>query len=327
MKRPIKITLYIVAVLAIVLIVGYVYLKTAFPKIGPAPEMVIEITPERLERGEYLAYHVMMCMDCHAERDWSIFSGPPIEATLGAGGELFDRTMGFPGVFYSRNITPAALSDWTDGELYRLITTGVRKDGSVIFPVMPYMNYGKMDPEDIKAVVAYLRTLEPVQASWPDSEIDFPFTLILPTLPQEADPQPIPMPSDQVAYGKYLANAAACAECHTNFEKGKFVGEYMAGGRSFQFPDGSILATPNLTPHITGLGHWTSEMFVQRFKIFEDSNYVPQKVQPGEFQTMMPWAMYAGMTTEDLEAIFAYLQSIDPVDNQVQPFTPAPAGK
>lgn len=322
MKKIAKILLYVLTTLIIVLAGVYIYLQAAFPKVGPAPDMVIEITANRVERGEYLANHVMMCMECHAERDWHTFSAPPIKETLGAGGERFDHSMGFPGVFYSPNITPAGLADWTDGELYRLITTGVNKDNRPMFPVMPYMNYGKMDPEDIKSVIAYLRTIEPIQGTTPPSKADFPFNLILRTIPGEADPQPIPLPQDQVAYGEYLTNAAACAECHTNFEKGKFVGEFLAGGREFAFPDGNVLRTPNLTPHETGLKNWTTEMFVQRFKMYADSNYVPQTVKEGEFQTIMPWSVYAGITTEDLEAIFAYLQSLQPVDNRVEIFSP-----
>ncbi|MDP2238020.1 MAG: hypothetical protein Q8J88_16445 [Bacteroidales bacterium] len=311
------------SVLVLILFGGYIYLNLAFPKVGPATDMVIEITSERVERGEYLAYHVMLCMDCHAERDWNYFSGPPTPGSEGAGGDRFDQSMGFPGEFFSRNITPAGIGNWTDGELYRVITTGVKKDGDPIFPVMPYLNYGKMDPEDIKSVIAYLRTMEPIQASHPKSKPDFPFNFILRTLPQKAEPMPIPAKEDQVAYGEYLLNAAACADCHTNFEKGKFVGDFLAGGRTFQFPDGSILRSSNLTPHETGLKNWTSNMFVEKFKIFEDSTYAPQAVEPGEFQTIMPWAMYAGMKTEDLEAIFAYIQTIEPSDNFVEKFVAA----
>jgi hypothetical protein len=318
-----KKTAYILITLIIILIGGYSYMQLAFPKVGPAPEMFIEITPERIERGEYLAYNVMLCMDCHAVRDWSIYSGPPTPGTEGAGGDRFDQSMGFPGVFYSRNITPAGIGDWTDGEIYRLLTTGVKKDGDPIFPVMPYLNYGKMDPEDIKSVIAFLRTLEPIQASHPESKPDFPFNLILRTLPQKATPLTIPLKDDQIAYGEYLLNAAACADCHTNFEKGKIVGDFLAGGRTFQFPDGSIVRSSNLTPHETGLKNWTKEMFIERFKIFKDSTFVPQVVQPGEFQTIMPWAMYSGMKTEDLEAIFAYIQTIEPAENFVEKYTPS----
>lgn len=323
MKKALKILLFVLAGLLLVIIAGFGYINIALPNVGPAPDMTVEITPERVARGEYLANHVMLCMDCHAERDWSIFAAPPKPGTEGAGGDRFDQSMGFPGIFYSRNITPAGnIKDWTDGELFRLITTGVRKDGEPIFPVMPYQNYGKMDVEDIKSVIAYIRTLEPVAAEHPASTVDFPFSLILRTIPKEPSFSKIPSRSDKVAYGKYLVNAGACGDCHTKFEGGQFVGEPLAGGREFQFPDGSILRTPNLTPHETGLKAWTQETFVDRFKMYVDSSYVPKSVNPGEFQTIMPWIMYAGMETEDLEAIYTYLQTISPVDNFVERFTP-----
>src|SRR5690606_41947964 len=85
---------------------------------------------------------------CHSPRDWSRFSGPITPGTLGMGGDRFDQTVGMPGVFYARNITPAGIGRYTDGELFRVITSGVTKEGHAIFPLMPYPYYGKMDPED-----------------------------------------------------------------------------------------------------------------------------------------------------------------------------------
>ena len=137
MKRYV---LYAMAIILIAIVAFLGYLSFLLPNVGSAPDMQVEITPERVARGEYLANHVMLCMDCHARRDFSIYAGPPIPGTEGAGGEAFDQTMGFPGAFYSRNITPAGVGDWTDGELFRAITTGVSRDGSALFPVMPYIN-------------------------------------------------------------------------------------------------------------------------------------------------------------------------------------------
>jgi len=144
--------LLIVIVLAIVTLVSFV--KFALPNVGAAPDMKVEATPERIARGEYLANHVTVCIDCHSSRDWSKFSGPPIEGTYGKGGELFDQKFGFPGSYTSKNITPANISNWTDGELFRVITTGVDKDGKALFPVMPFHYYGQMDEEDIKCIIA-----------------------------------------------------------------------------------------------------------------------------------------------------------------------------
>jgi len=322
MKKVLRIIT--IVIVAIVVIIGGLlfYISNFLPNVGPAPDLKVEITDERVERGKYLAYHVMQCIDCHAVRDFSLFAGPPKPGTEAAGGEVFDHAMGFPGVFISANITPYGIGEWTDGELFRLITTGVKKDGNPIFPVMPYHSYGKMDEEDIKSVIAYLRTLEPVMTNHPKSKADFPLNFIMRTFPQKAELKPMPSKSDRVKYGEYLTTAGACGDCHTKFEKGEFIGEWLAGGREFTFPDGSILRTPNLTPHSTGIGNWTEEFFIMRFKTYADSGYVPHKVQPGEMQTIMPWIMYAGMTEEDLGAIYTYLRSLPPVNNRVTLFTP-----
>ncbi len=317
MKKILKILMYAVAIIAVLVIGTLAYIQWSFPKVEEAPEMVIEGTPEQIERGEYLAHHVMLCMDCHAQRDFSLYAGPPIPETLGAGGERFDRSMGFPGVFISANITPAGIGDYTDGELFRLITTGVKKDGEPIFPVMPYKNYGKMDEEDIKAVIAYIRTLEPVNKEHPKSKVDFPMNFILRTIPEKAKPQPRPDEQDIIKYGEYLVNAAACGDCHTQFENGAFTGPYLAGGREFMFPDGTVIRSPNLTKHETGLGAWTKKQFVARFKSYDPANFQPHKVNQGEFQTIMPWIMYAGMKNSDLEAIYDYIMSLEPIENSV----------
>lgn len=323
MQKVIKISALVLGMLLVLVLCLVMYVHLAFPNVGPAStDLQVAITPEKVERGKYLAHHVMMCVDCHSKRDFSLFSAPPIPGTENAGGEVFDYSMGFPGRFVSPNITPFGIGEYTDGELYRLITTGVKRDGQAIFPVMPYPWYGQMDPEDIESVIAYVRSLEPVEKVNDASKADFPFSLILKTIPQEAQPRKRPGKDDPVAYGEYLVTASACKDCHTSFEGGKFTGEWLAGGREFQMPDGAILRTPNLTPDKTGLAHWTSEMFVRKFKMYEEPENQQIKVMPGQMQTIMPWVMYAGMEEDDLKAIYAYLMSLSPVENQVIRFSP-----
>lgn len=321
--KPIRYAIYIVAAVLIAMGAVLGYISFALPNVNDASDLRIEITPEKVARGKYLAHHFMLCADCHSKRDFSLFTGPPTPGTEFTGGEVFDQSMGFPGRFISPNITPTGIGDWTDGELFRLITTGVKRDGEPIFPVMPYQNYGKLDPDDIEAVIAYLRTLEPVGINHPASEVDFPFNFILRTIPENAVFCEKPPVSDSVAYGGYLFTAAGCGECHTKFENGSFVGPLGGGGRAFTFPDGSTVRTANLTPHDTGINRFTRESFIRLFKAYADSSYVPQRVKPGEFQTIMPWAMYAEMKVEDLGAIYQYLQTLEPCDNSVERFTAA----
>jgi hypothetical protein len=320
--KVIKITLLVV-VLAIAGLL--IYVKTALPNVGPAPDMKIVSTPEMVARGEYLANHVMVCMDCHSTRDWTKFSGPITGEKLGRGGEVFDQRFGFPGSFVSKNITPFHLKDWTDGEIFRTITTGVNKHGKALFPVMPYKYYAQMDDEDIKAVICYLRSLPPVEQENPESKADFPMNFIVNTIPLKANPGKRPDPSDVLAYGRYMTTAAGCRECHTKQEKGKQVGETFAGGFEFNFGNGKKVISANITPHPTGIAGWTKEYFVKRFKSYTDSGYIPPAVDmaKGEFQSVMPWTMYSGMKTGDLEAIYEYLMTVPAKENVVIKFCDA----
>ncbi|WP_143962379.1 c-type cytochrome [Litoribacter populi] len=324
MKKIFRIFAFVISGLLIILIAVVAYISIALPRVDAAPDLAVDLNAEQVEKGRYLATHVMMCVDCHSQRDFSIFSAPPIQGTELAGGEVFDHAIGLPGVFISPNITPAGISDWTDGELFRLITTGVKKDGDPIFPIMPYHNFGRMDEDDIKAVIAYIRSVPPVETNHPKSKADFPMNLIMRTMPKRPAFEKKPQPDDVLEYGRYMVNAAACNECHTDFRDGKFVGEFLAGGREMQFPDGATVRSANLTPHETGLKNWTQEEFIQKFKSYSAPSVTLAKVSPGEFQTIMPWSMYAEMSEEDLGAIYTYLQSLPPVENKVERFTPAP---
>ncbi|MCB2204511.1 cytochrome C [bacterium] len=325
MKTLLKIVLGLVSILVIVVIGGIVYLNSAFPDVSDAPEISIERTPERIARGEYLALHVSMCIECHSERDYSRFAGPVVAGSHGKGGELFGEQMGFPGNFYAPNLTPANLSEWTDGELYRSITAGVTRDGRPLFPIMPYVHFGKMTREDVYSIIAYLRNLEPIENDIPESEANFPMNLIMRTIPRDGQPaERIPDPTDLVAYGGYMINAAGCTDCHTPMEKGEFIeGMEYAGGNEFPLPAGTVRSM-NITPdEESGIGGWTEEMFVGRFRSYADSVYVDEPLAPTDYNSIMPWRMYAGMTDLDLRAIFAYLMhEVKPVSNTVERFTP-----
>lgn len=321
MKRFLKL---LVAGFLIFIIYGLGYLKFILPAVGKAPDIHVASTPGSIERGRYLANHVAVCMDCHSKRDWTRFSAPPLKETFGAGGEYFGPEVGFPGKFYSRNITPAHLAKWTDGEIYRTITTGVNREGEALFPVMPYLNYGKMDPEDVQSIIAYLRTLAPKQNDPPHREIDFPMNFILNTIPQKAVPSKRPDSSNTIQYGAYLVTLAACIECHTPVKNGQIIPEKaFSGGREMTLPAG-VLHTPNITPDLkNGIGAWSETMFVDRFKSYSHPENLPA-VGKDQFNTIMPWSMYAGMTESDLKAIFAYLRTVKPSDNKVVVFTPTP---
>jgi mono/diheme cytochrome c family protein len=325
MKKVLKVIGYLLLLVAIAVGGLLTYVKTALPNVGEAEDLKIEYTPERIERGRYLAHSVTVCMDCHATRDWSKFSGPPTPGTLGKGGDRFDQSVGMPGVYTAKNITPHGISRYTDGELFRVITTGVTKEGNALFPIMPYPYYGSMDSEDIYSIIAYVRSLQPIESTIPDSQHDFPFNFIVNTIPQKAQPQKRPEKTDLLAYGAYMTNASGCIECHTPVDKGQIIKDLaFSGGRDFAFPDGSVLRSANISPDKeTGIGAWTEDMFVQRFKMYADSAYEIPTVAPGEFNSIMPWTMYAQMDRDDLAAIYAYLKTKPAKKNAVVKYTPA----
>jgi hypothetical protein len=143
-KRLFRILGLLVLFIALIVSAAIGYVTVAMPDIDVPAGLKVELTPERIERGRYLANSVCVCMDCHSQRDWDAFAGPLKPGTFGAGGDKFDRTMQFPGEFHSKNLTPFALNAWSDGEIYRAITSGVSRDGHPFFPVMPYTYYNKL---------------------------------------------------------------------------------------------------------------------------------------------------------------------------------------
>jgi cytochrome c553 len=318
-----KILLYLLAAITLVFIGLIGYLKIALPSIKLEKDLKIEVTKERVERGKYLANAVMACMDCHSRRDWNKFTGPITPGTFGQGGEEFSQKIGLPGYYTSKNITPFGIGDWSDAEVFRAITSGVDKSGKALFPIMPYPSYGKLDREDIYSVIAYLRTLEPISSNIAPSKSDFPMSLIINMIPKEAHFTTRPDKSDKIAFGKYLATAASCNHCHTQQVKGKpKKGFELAGGFEFPLSTGGIIRSANITPDPeTGIGNWSEEDFVNRFKAYADSSFVPNAVQHNDYNTLMPWMMYGHMDTDDLKAIYAYLRTLKPVKNKFEGFT------
>lgn len=290
----------------------------------------VEVTPARLARGRYLAEHVAVCADCHSERDWTTFSGPIIRGTHGAGGTTFGHDIGFPGEVVSRNITAHptdGVGAWSDGELLRAIREGADRRGRPLAPIMPYAAFRRMGDEDARSVIAWVRSLAPVAHRHPDPQLDFPLSLLVRTIPAPAGERadghvPTPTPRVDAAYGAYLVNLASCTDCHTRSERGEPVaGMEFAGGQEFHLP-GYTLRSANITPDATGIGAMSEDAFVARFQSYrvpESEAEVPRPARMSFLRgnTIMPWRMYAGMSDDDLRAIYRYLRTVRPVSNVV----------
>lgn len=317
-----KFLLVLISAIVLIIVGAITYVSTALPNVGEPEDLKIEVTTEMLERGEYLTETVSACVDCHSVRDFSKWAGPVKLETRGAGGEKWTEEMGLPGTIISPNITPFAIGDWTDGEILRAVTAGVSRDGRALFPLMPYNHFGKVSKDDIYSIVAYLRTIGSNRNIPPKSELNFPMSLIVNMIPEEAKFGQRPDESNKAEYGKYLVNLGACADCHTPMEKGKPIeGKEFAGGMEFKFPNGDINRTANLTPDKrTGIGNLTEQQFVSLFKDYADSNYVIRDLKAGEVNTMMPWLVYRNMKEYDLKAIYSYLMTLKPVKNEIKLF-------
>ena len=110
---------------------------------------------DKVKKGFYLAT-ISHCMECHTPFG---ARGRDFANRLGAGGAEFPGPWG---VVHSRNITSSktkGLGDWTDAEIKRAITQGIRKDGTKLTGPMGFDLYARMTETDLDAVVAWLRTV------------------------------------------------------------------------------------------------------------------------------------------------------------------------
>lgn len=282
-----------------------------------APVELEPVTTEaQLARGRYLAEAVMACGACHAERDWGFFAGPAKDGTEFAGSGDLARSERFSDKFSftAPNLTPHHLSAWTDGEVARAIVFGQSKDGRGLFPSMPYFEYREaLARDDLSALVAFLRTLpaRPWQAANPPR---FPMPgFVMNGFPDE---RPLRAKAPQPGapeYGRYLTEIAGCMGCHTRADKrGTPVGPPYAGGREFPVPapGAGTMRSANLTPHATGLGAWTKDAFIARFRARQLDALRGQPVSPGGTNSVMPWWAWARMRDEDLGAIYDFLRTL-----------------
>ena len=323
----------VASVIAIVTMLAMLaaYLQVALPRRADAPNINFTLTQEMKDRGVYLAEHVLVCADCHSQRDWSRFGGPVVEPQ-GAGrgcvtsevsltGRLRDENQFsglaiqsedyFPEYLCVPNITPHAtgIVDWSDGELLRAIREGINRDDNAMFPIMPYHIYRDLTGVDGLSVISWMRDLPPVEEAARPREVNFPMNVLVKRWPRPvyALTKPLNL-EDNVEYGNYLSHMARCNYCHTQ-RWGQSLEDspnfMMAGGVKFMIGKYSVEST-NLTSHEDGIKGWTREDFIRRFKSYEEYD-------SDAINSWMNWEAYSGMTEADLGAIYDYLQSLRPV--------------
>jgi len=285
-----------------------------------------------ITRGRYLVNDVSQCPFCHTPRRPD---GAPDATRFLAGVDcIFDAVPEDPeaGCINTRNLTdhPTGLANASDEEIKDAFLNGIGTDGRNLIGLMPYWVFHNMTDEDADSIVAYLRTLTPVQHMTPPNQP--PFTPPPPATLPPIDPDDIPMPSDgfpeaeSALRGRYLSSmVSVCVDCHTpEIEPGSFMFDFekiFAGGRGFPAalfgypvpPYPEVIFTSNLTPHATGLEGYRLDDVVKVMKegLDKDGNGVCAPTHSG------PSSPYAGLTDADVTDIANYVLSLPPVDNMV----------
>ena len=257
-----------------------------------------------VERGRYLVEGIAACGNCHTMK------GPEAPGKDYAGGFVIEEG---PFRAVSSNITPdreTGIGAWRDQQIIDAIRDGTRPDGTIIGPPMPIELYNMMADDDVKAIVAYLRTLPPVNFK-PEKSV---YRIPLHAMPHVKNWQ-APPKSSRVAYGGYLAGPLGhCIECHTPPLQGRrdYANKFAAGGFEMPAPGGGRVVSANITPdRETGIGAWTD---VQIKRAITDGT----RPDGGKLVPLMPFDHYKRVSAEDLDALIAYLRSLKPITNKVR---------
>lgn len=298
MKRAVKlvgIVLGGVAVVVLLLIGGvYGFSSSQFGRsyeISPPPlQPTVEMSADELvARGRHVAV-TRGCADCHGE-------------DVGGKGFVDDGAFG---LLWASNLTRGeggVASSYSDQDWDRAIRHGVGPDGKPLL-FMPAQEFWVMGDDDIAALIAYFRAAEPVDRVIPEPKAG-PLARALfvagqlPLVPaklidHEARRPSAPEPGATVEYGAYLATG--CTGCHgAGYSGGKIVGG-----------DPSWPPAANLTPDPeTGLGAWTEADFATALR---------EGVRPDgtEIDPVMPIAATKHMTDEEVQALWAFLRTLEP---------------
>jgi len=231
-----------------------------------------------IEQGKKWA--TVLCADCHGED----YSGKPL---------VDDKTVGF---VPAPNLTAGeggAGSEFTDQDWVRALRNGVDPEGRALIG-MPSMNFYYLNDQDLAAIIAYVKTVPPVDHDMGEPNLSFMGKVILGAggfgkniLPAEVidhlgTPPVAVVPGVNVEYGSYLVRIDGCRDCH---------GETLTGGKS---PEPGAPQAPDITSSGIG-GAWSPETFITSARTMQGKG--------------MPWAILKPLEDSELEAIFMYLQS------------------
>jgi mono/diheme cytochrome c family protein len=238
--------------LAVVALLALAWLRPRVPPPAPVAAPGANATTQVISRGEYLA-RAGDCVACHTEPGGTPFAG--------------GRAMPTPfGSLYVPNITPddeTGIGKWTQEEFYRMMHTGVSRDGALLYPAMPFASYTKVTRADSDAIYAYLLSVPPVPQKNRPHELRFPYNkreLLLGWRAlyfNQGEYVPDPTKSKQWNLGAYLVQGLGhCAMCHTQVNA-------LGGSSESKAFEGGMIPNQNwYAPSLTsnreaGLGEWS----------------------------------------------------------------------
>jgi mono/diheme cytochrome c family protein len=285
---------------------------------APAPD------PKLVERGAYIA-KAGACVVCHTAMGPM---GPDVEHAFAGGLEMPDPM----GTWRTPNITQdkgSGIGSWTDDQIGRAIREGVRPDGKGLYAIMPFMNFAALSDDDTKALVAFLRTIKPIEkVIAPNKDLK---------MPQGPMPEPAMAPikalradatsADPVKHGGYMATVMLCNHCH--WTPGKDFApagpdKMFSGGLPFELAmlgKGKLFARNITSDPETGIGKWTED---QIFTAIKTMTKPDGKTIQGPMLFMQ--GQWSTLEQKDLHDVAAFIHKLPPVKNKVAAsnFTPNP---
>ena len=307
----------VLTLLAFALIVGIAAAVLLFLRPGVLPatpsKTQLSATTQIINRGEYLA-RAGDCVACHTVPNGPMFAG--------------GRAMATPfGNLYVPNITPddeTGIGAWSADDFHRMMHTGVSKNGTLLYPAMPFASYTQVTRSDNDAIYAYLMSVAPVKQKNREHELRFPFNnreLLIGwrTLYFKAGEfQPTPGQSAEWNRGAYLVKGLGhCAMCHTavNALGGSSESKAFEGG---MIPNQNWYA-PSLTSNReAGLGDWKIEDIADLLQVGVSHR--------GTVYGPMAEVVYNSLqylTDEDARAMAIYLKALPQKDTAPPPTSQA----
>ena len=274
----------LVIAVAVLYVIGYQKLTNS-QQYKATDNFTVPTSPEAVARGQYLVNSTAGCFGCHGD---------------GAKGNIFSDGLPF-GTLAAPNLTSGRGGIggiMTDADWNRAIRHGIGHDGRLLL-IMPAEHFSHLSDADLGAVVAYVKTLPPMDNPVPTRSLALPAYLFVgsgmfKTGAEQIDhsaahPASVP-PAETADYGAYIVELATCRDCHGP----NLTGQTDGGG--------GAPAGPNISP--TGeVGAWTKEQFI---------NTIRTGLNPAGHQLSddMPWKVFQNMNDTDLGAVYAYLHSL-----------------